>query len=827
MDLKDYQRDTLEAVRSYLEKLTDERRTLAKAGLEDIDPAERAWSKTGRTSSYRVKKDGLGRSIPNVCLKIPTGGGKTFLAVKSLDLIQSVWRGRRTGLVLWVVPTSQIYKQTYDALRDREHPYRQGLDVASGGRTKIIERGDALRKADIEENLVVMMLMIQAGAVTEKQKRTMFRDAGFTDFFPPEDNRRAQAELRKRVLNLRVFEDETGFSEGQVMTSLENVFKVSDPVIILDESQKARSSLAQELLKDFNPSFILELSATPHDWSNLLVEISGETLEKEQMIKLPLHVHNLAGADWQKTLHASMRRLDALQRSATKLDAKSGRHIRPIMLVQAERVGKDQREKGYIHSEDVKAWLLKNGVPEASVAIKTADQDELKDLAVGELMSRDCPIRFIITKAALQEGWDCAFAYVLTVLTNPSSKTALTQLVGRVLRQPDARKTGVAELDECYVYCFKPNASALLEDIRNGFSREGLGDMADRVTFDEWKGTVPVIGTISKRVKKFDKVAGKLLLPMFVAREGKGWRPLNYVSDVESLLPWDMLDCPAVAKMTLEHREAASTEHVMDAKGANAEVSREAVLDEEAALDEHFIVRNLDDIIPNPWVAHEIVERVMAQMVRTEKRSVIVHNLPTIMARLRECLSAEKDALAETLFRQAVKDDRFRFLLVQEEGFAFPKTMTVETEKKLTRQDHQELQRSLFDVVPSEWFNGDERAVVWYLDQHEKLFFWYRNRERKDYALQGWKRGRMYPDFIFTEKGGKDGFSKVHIVETKGLHLDNPDTDYKKALMDLCNRQTSLKDFSHFGKLMAGKKFEFNVIFTRESWKADVNKILR
>jgi type III restriction enzyme len=85
----------------------------------------------------------------------------------------------------------------------------------------------------------------------------------------------------------------------------------------------------------------------------------------------------------------------------------------------------------------------------------------------------------------------------------------------------------------------------------------------------------------------------------------------------------------------------------------------------------------------------------------------------------------------------------------------------------------------------------------------------------------------MYPDFIFTEKGGKAGFSKVHVVETKGLHLDNPDTDYKKALMELCNRQAVLKDFNHVGKLMTGMKFEFNVIFTKDSWRADFNKLMK
>ena len=108
--------------------------------------------------------------------------------------------------------------------------------------------------------------------------------------------------------------------------------------------------------------------------------------------------------------------------------------------------------------------------------------DEIKEVDdIGGLLSRNCAIRYIITKQALQEGWDCPFAYVLAVLTNPSSKTALTQLVGRILRQPDGRKTGNHWLDESYVFCFQRKGAALLQDIRNGFGQEGLGDLKGRI----------------------------------------------------------------------------------------------------------------------------------------------------------------------------------------------------------------------------------------------------------------------------------------------------------------------------------------------------------
>ncbi len=125
---------------------------------------------------YSPRRDGLGRYLPCFCLKIPTGGGKTFLAVKTIDLINTNYLKRRTGLVLWVVPTTQIYAQTIKGLRDRDHPYRQHLDIASGGRTVIREKADHFTPQDVRESLVVLMLMLpSANRKTRKYLRLLRR----------------------------------------------------------------------------------------------------------------------------------------------------------------------------------------------------------------------------------------------------------------------------------------------------------------------------------------------------------------------------------------------------------------------------------------------------------------------------------------------------------------------------------------------------------------------------------------------------------------------------------------------------------------------------
>ena len=255
------------------------------------------------------------------------------------------------------------------------------------------------------------------------------------------------------------------------------------PIIIIDEGHKAYSENARNAVNNFNPSFVLELSATPPPKSNELVSITGRELHEEEMIKLDIHLINKTSLKWQDTMLASLEKLNELDEKAKIYDANTGNYIRPLCLIQVERTGKDQRDNKYIHAEDVKEFLIKKcNVPAEQIAIKSSEKDDIEGI---DLFANDCDIRFIITKQALQEGWDFSYAYILTILTNPSSATGITQLVGRILRQPYAKKTTIKLLDECYVFTYKQNANKLVREIKTGLETEGLGDITGRIVSDE------------------------------------------------------------------------------------------------------------------------------------------------------------------------------------------------------------------------------------------------------------------------------------------------------------------------------------------------------
>ena len=839
MEPKEYQIKTLNQVKRYLDllfewKLKNEKVIKDIGADASIDFPAKAWGKMeGLYQQYSSRRDGLGRPLPCFCFKIPTGGGKTFLAVKTIDLINTVYLKNRTGLVLWVVPSTQIYNQTIRSLRNRDHPYRQHLDIASGGKTLIREKTDLFSPLDISENLVVLMLMLPSANRKTKEVLRMFKDSGgFAEFFPPEDDLEANAHLLEKIPNLDTFEKQSGFWGKQVKSSLGNTLRMLYPVIILDEGHKAYSETAQKTLQGFNPSIILELSATPLDESNKLVDITGIELNREEMIKFDLHIFNKANPDWKETILEAHNHLEMLKGKAREYHANTGKYIRPICLIQVERTGKEQRGKKFIHAEDVREHLINIvGLQPDEVAVKTSEKDELKEVDdVGGLMSENCRISYIITKQALQEGWDCAFAYELAILTRPGSKTALTQLVGRILRQPFAKKTGIKELDESYVFCYQQKGAELLEEIRHGFRGEGLGDLTGRIAMDDETSGEEHEEITAQTREKFKKAADQVILPVFAIRDGNDWRKVNYDMDVASQIPWDNADMTKLNSVTLSMHEEKDIEQVATLSDDQHEVIklRQSELLKAGALhlDPVFLARHLLDIVPNPWIAYEFGKTVLNKLLTKFPEKVVINNFVFIIEELRKHLAAEKDRLAEKVFRNMISQDKMHFLVIANKiGYKLLKPQKA-VAPYLTKKTNAPLERSLFDPVPAENFNDMERQVAWYLDDQNKLLFWYRNIPKLDYGVQGWQKHRVYADFIFTDADSTgNGFSRVFVVETKGIHLKgSEDTEYKKRLFNVCNERAKETTLTELGLKLSAKQISFLVI-AEDEWQNRFNAL--
>lgn len=833
MELKEYQKKTLDQIKTYLDSLAEYRRKYEKAIAVDpdlaIDFPFKAWEKVVGTT-YHSSKNGLGEPLPDFYLKIPTGGGKTILACHAIDLINRIYLKRQTGLVLWIVPTTQIYRQTIANLRNREHPYRQVLDISTGGRTFIVEKMDKFSPPDVENNLVLMLLMLPSASRQNKETLKVFKDSGgFTEFFPPEDDIQGHKDLLEKFPNLDFFGSTADFFGKVVKTSLGNTLRILKPIIVIDEGHKAYSETARETVRNFNPSVIVELSATPPKNTNLLVNISGQALNREEMIKLDLNISNKASINWKDAMLAAVERRKALEDKAREYEANTGEYIRPICLVQVERTGKEQKGPKYIHAEDVKDYLIEQcGIPEEQVAIKSSEKDDIEGI---DLLSKNCTIRYIITKQALQEGWDCPFAYILTILTNPGSQLSITQLVGRILRQPKARKTKIAELDESYVFCYRQKAKSLLENIKLGFEIDGLGDLASRVSVKEGDAESED-ATKEKMVRyrdRFKIYEGKVYLPKFVIQENGGWRDVSYEMDILSNINWKDANIDEIKNIPLSEVKAVDHELAIGL----SDDSR-AVIEERKRISKHgglgidpvFITRQLLDIVPNPWTAYDIGREVIKALSEKYGNQKVASNFVFIIEELRKQLSRERDRLSETIFNDLIRKKRLWFFLLSDKGgYELPNNIRVKKQgKKLVRDDNSEVQRSLFDYMPEDDFNELEKAVAIYLDKQEKLLWWYRNLSKQDYYIQGWKKNKIYPDFIFTKANDKrKDYSKVFVVETKGVHLKNEDTAYKKSIFKFCNELGKKKEWKELNAEFS-RGIDFQVIYENE-WQKRINEI--
>lgn len=813
----DYQDRVLTKLDTYLDLLKEKKaradRVAALAaqdpdlGLAIPDFAKDAWDgmkAAGRLPASRAdipfspRMDGCNRPVPNVVLKVPTGGGKTWLAVSSVSRIMGRYLDRNTGFILWIVPNEAIYSQTLKHLRNREHPYRQALDRAAAGRVKIMEKSDRLDARDVETNLCVMLLMLQSANRETQDSLKMFQDRGDVHgFFPPEGEQQAHKAAIERTPNLSAY---TGMFP-MVKDSLGNALRIIRPVVVLDEGHRAMSDLAFRTLYGFNPCFVLELTATPLDvqprggsnpregrYANLLVEVTGRELDREGMIKMPLNLDPRQGNDWKATLNTALAKLDALDADARKLQADTGRYIRPIMLIQVERTGADQRESGHIHAEDVKDWLLTAGFDQAEIAIKTAQQNDLSDPENQDLLSSTNRVRAIITKQALQEGWDCPFAYVLCSLAASSNQKAMTQLVGRILRQPGALKTGVDALDECHVITHHADTASVVGAIKDGLEKDGLGDLVLRVAQDDKTGSGKTARTIKRRPAF---ASTEIYLPKVMLVEGGEARDLDYETDVLSAIDWRGFAPKEIADRIPENAQAAESQlqriRLAD-DGDELFVGETIATNEETlAFDPAHAARMISDIVPNSFVGREVVGAMIAALRARGFDDTKMGSLSSlIVEELRRGLDAARTTKAEALFREGVASQRIQFRLrLDGRNWRMPfsiETTEPENARQLVNRAGGPLERSLFAPVYENELNKDERDVAVYLDGDRALSWWHRNVARTQYGIQGWKKPKIYPDFVFAVQ--EDGKSKrIVVLETKGDQLDNLDTAYKRSVL--------------------------------------------
>lgn len=849
MELKSYQKEVIADLARYLE-LVVELQSPAKA-YQVLWKEKNVIVGPGGMPNYVSVLPG----VPHVCVKVPTGGGKTYIAASSVRTIFDAMPQQRARAVVWLVPSEAILTQTYRALSNSNHPYRQRLDVDFSGRVQLYSKDQALMGQNfnpsvVSEQLSVFVLSYDSFRTSKKEGRKAYKENGYL------------AEFSKWMDDPSVLLADTD------ETALIQVIRYLNPVVVVDESHHATSNLSLEMLKNFNPSFVLDLTATPKKKSNVISFVDAAQLKKANMVKLPVIVYNRKSqTDVYTDAYTIRNKLEAV---AKKEQETSGRYIRPIVLFQAQ----PHNNADSTTYEKIKKTLIDGGIPEQEIAIKTGDKDELKNV---DLLSPDCPIRYIITVNALKEGWDCPFAYVLATVANRTSAVDVEQILGRVLRLPYTQKNSNEVLNLSYVITSSADFHQTLEKVVAGLNNAGFSSRDYRAQNIE----LPAIETpaseqllntlVTSKEAEIPEVSGADLKerfdlaacaaeqstetdkiyndPMFAQAlaqnenyeaeisqsENTAWSqaPMEvrdkmnqfrmneeFAEEAASLcIPQFMLKTsPGLfsdryEKLELEHLEGGFTLNDKDAHvnfaAISVEMARVDVDDSKDSAAKAWRLSGGDSAFFREWFNDQPSEKRLSLckgMIKSRLSKIDSINdreLSEYINRIIGTMTEDQlSELEQSPYPYIVKiQEKVKGLLEQHRIKIFNKWLE---QDKILCQPSYELPSAISPtkfttMIPKSLYSAEEEMneyeyrVVWALSELDNVKWWHRNISRLGFQING--PIHAYPDIIVMLQSGL-----ILMVETKGEHLDNAESKIKAKIG---NQWAQL----------AGKQYRYYMVF--------------
>lgn len=558
---KQYQQAVLDSVGEYF-------RACRERGDADVAFYETTRGLWGTGIPFRPIR-GFDAQMPYFCLRVPTGGGKTWLAAKSVALVNSELLETEYSVILWLTPSNAIREQTLKALRDPEHPYHAALRDVGPVTVLDLDEAKSVTRATLETSTTVIVCTRQAFQVDNTDIRKVYESNGalmphFSDL---------TAEQKAGLLR---------DGEWTVPYSLANVLRLRRPFVIVDEAHNSRTELAFDTLARFNPSGIMELTATPDTErtpSNVLHSVWAAELKAEEMIKLPILLETQP--DWQQCLAHAIHRREQLQKAALAEQRQGAPYLRPIMLIQAERHYQN-RESQY--AERVRDELIKNhNVPNNEIVIATGEERGLEKIEAEYshgILDERCPVKYVITQQALAEGWDCPAAYLLVSMAEVHSATAVEQVLGRVLRQPGAKRRQTSALNQSYAFVvshsFRDTAAGLRDSLVQGagFERQEAAEFVSAAQPDQ----APL---------DFERYAERVTFrPVVVELPKKP--PAAALRKLEGKIAWDGAQSALVIRQPLDEGEEQELKAATTDATAREQIAKAAEASRQQAAEAYF-----------------------------------------------------------------------------------------------------------------------------------------------------------------------------------------------------------------------------------------------
>lgn len=726
MQLKKYQQKSIDTLGEYLKE------------VQKFGPKHAFISLTGNA----YKEDFFGE-VPFVCMKLPTGGGKTLVGCHAVpEIMRTVLNNKMdTGIVLWFVPSEAIKSQTLKKFKDRKDWHRQALDEAFDNKVQIFSNAEALRirKDDVENSLCVIIASLEAfrKEKTLQRKYKVYQENG---------------EMINHFENIKNTKGLETDSDGELISSLANVIRKDNPLIVIDEGHKTQTKLSIDFIKDLNPGFIIEYTATPRVGSNILVEIFASDLKEEQMVKIPIVLES--AVQWENSLIRGIEKRKELEKEANK---NRSEYIRPIVLIQAQPESKISKN---VTVNIVKEYLLKAKISEEEIAIKTSKINELEGV---DLLSKKCKIKCIITVSALAEGWDCSFAYVLVSLANVGAKIAVEQIIGRILRMPYAQRKENDDLNRSYIFASAKNFQEAASQIISGLKENGY-DSLDLIDG-------------SKKEQKYEREVKRafnqdLAVPM-MSHDGDA---LSF----EDLIGGDFELAKQDYQFDFDIHFDNDGRAIIDVRKDN-----EWIRGIQMSLNLRYQDRNVTEKELIEWLDKRLrftilekkdkvafLEKALDFQLKKRTLTELSVNRYILVEKLGEHIQNVLEKYAKKRFEDLVDKGKITTKALAK----FPETII------LSNKIPQDYKKNYYEELDK--LNGEEKSFIdrLDLDRLPSIEFWVRNREKVDpFYIQGWKKGKFYPDFVAVTKKGN-----IIALEWKGEdRVSNEDTAYKIAIAEV------------------------------------------
>lgn len=452
------------------------------------------------------------------------------------------------------------------------------------------------------------------------------------------------------------------------------------------------------------------------------------------------------------------------------------------------------------------------------------------------------PFEWIITKAALQEGWDCPYAYILVSLDNTGSERAMTQLIGRVLRQPFQRRTSAAALNECYVYCLRATAASVSTQVKKALEKEGYEGDLDAMVSTEGPGrsgstrTAKIRDDFTSLYRK--PFEGKVYLPHFSVRTGEDVEPLDYFRHLLAAVDVDRFPYGEIDwKLADELAKARDRFYsVTLGEGLTRETDTQADLLETDEQVLGWITAGLGIDYLSFKQLRRIVQRVYGRLCETELglggRLALAKF--TVREKLLAFIREQVNHQTEAAFAKLYEEDRLCFFLECKHcRFEVPASIEIKAVRPMVHEGGHAIAKSLFDYVEDESENEYERAVALCLDSQKDVLWWYRNLVGAEhFAIQGPRRERVRPDFVVKRDDvDHEPVHDVLVLESKGKHLaGNQDTRYKRLVAEYFSKVGHRVSWQRLGDDFKDHQFRFQVLDESgelgRDWRDELSEML-